>query len=168
MKIDTKARVAIAAILDVAIHGTNQPVRLADICKRQRVSQSYLEHLFKKLRDSGIVASFHGPGGGYRLIGRLINISVADIVSAVDSETDNRGPQGGIDRRSGSHDRVTDGLWCRVDDHLRDYLSSVTLQSVLASVTEAANLRERSAVVATVPHVERAQPRHEDRPAATA
>jgi Rrf2 family iron-sulfur cluster assembly transcriptional regulator len=168
MKIDTKARVAIAAILDVAVHGTSQPVRLADICKRQRVSQSYLEHLFKKLRDSGVVASFHGPGGGYRLSRRLGSISVADIVGAVDSETCNGGPYGGVDRRSGTQSRVTDGLWCRVDDHLRDYLRSVTLESVLANISDAADLRQRSAVVAAVPYVERAQPRHEDRPAATA
>jgi Rrf2 family iron-sulfur cluster assembly transcriptional regulator len=168
MKIDTKARAAIAAILDVAIHGTSQPVRLADICKRQRVSQSHLEHLFKKLRDDGVVASFRGPGGGYRLNRRLASISVADIVSAVDSETCNRGPYGGIDRGSGAQHSVSDGLWWRVDDHLRDYLRSVTLESVLANVTEAADVRERSAVVATVPYVERAQPRHEDRPAAIA
>jgi Rrf2 family iron-sulfur cluster assembly transcriptional regulator len=168
MKIDTKARLAIAAILDIAIHGTNQPVRMADICQRQRISQSYLEHLLKNLLQHGFVASFRGPGGGYRLARRLATISVADIIGAVDGEASSRGPYVRIDRGPGTVAEVTDGLWGRVDDHLHEYLRSVTLESVLADSMEAENSHERTAVVATVPYIERAPLRHEDRPAPAA
>jgi Rrf2 family iron-sulfur cluster assembly transcriptional regulator len=148
------------------MHGTSQAVRLADVGKRQRISQSYLEHLLKKLLQHGFIASFRGPGGGYRLARRLATISVADIIGAVDGETVISPVHEQIDRSSGAVAGVADGLWCRVDDHLLDYLRSVTLESVLANAIDAENLRERSTVVATVPHVERPPLRHEYQPAA--
>jgi Rrf2 family iron-sulfur cluster assembly transcriptional regulator len=163
MKIDTNARWAIAAILDIAIHETGHPVRLADISRRQRVSQSHLEHLFRRLRESGFVASTRGPGGGYRLIRRLATISVAEVIASVDTHAIGSDPCHGAD----DHGSVTDGLWCGLDDHLRNYLRTVNLASVLANTTEAEDLSERLAVVATVPYVERVSVRHEDRPAAT-
>jgi Rrf2 family iron-sulfur cluster assembly transcriptional regulator len=168
MKIDTKARWAIAAILDIAIHGTDRPVRLADISRRQRVSQSYLERLFKSLRESGFVASVRGPGGGYRLIRRLATMSVADVIASVDSHAFGLDPCPDTDRCANDHGNVTDGLWCGLDDHLRNYLRTVNLASVLASAAVAEDRSERLAVVATVPYVERASARHEDRPSATA
>jgi Rrf2 family transcriptional regulator, iron-sulfur cluster assembly transcription factor len=167
MKIDTKARWAIAAILDIAIHGTDHPVRLADISMRQRVSQSYLEHLFRSLRQSGFVASVRGPGGGYRLNRRLATLSVADVIASVDSQASGSDSWHDTDRRADDHGNVTDGLWRRLDDHLRTYLRTVNMASVLAGATEAADLRERVAVVATIPYVEMAAIRHEDRSAAT-
>jgi Rrf2 family iron-sulfur cluster assembly transcriptional regulator len=161
MKISTKARVAIAAILDIAVHGKNGPVSLADIGRRQRVSKSYLEYLFKILRQHGIVAGLRGPGGGYLLQRRLAEITVADIIAMVDGETfDRAAPQHG-GQASDDPTKVTDDLWRRVDEQLRKYLCSLTLESALATATEAENLRERLAVVATVPHIEVAQPRHE-------
>jgi len=165
MRIDTKARLAIAAILDIAIHGTNQPVRLADISKRQRVSQSYLEHLFRRLRESGFVSSVRGPGGGYWLNRRLAAISVADVVASVDSHAFGPDPCLGNDCRPEHTGNVTDGLWSGLDDHLRDHLRSMTLESVLANATEAADIRDQAAIVATNPYVERVPLRHEDRPA---
>lgn len=132
MRIDTKGRVAIDAILDIAMNGNNDPVCLADIGKRQRVSVSYLEHLFKKLRQSGFVSSYRGPGGGYRLKRSLATISVADVITAVDSDAlaDESIKNGG--RWPVARGGVTDGLWRRVDDQLRDYLRSMTLDTVLA------------------------------------
>ena len=168
MKIDTKARWAIAAILDIAIQGSDQPVRLADISRRQRVSQSYLEHLFKSLRESGFVTGVRGPGGGYRLIRRLATISVADVIASVDSHAFGPDPCHDTDRCADDHGNATDRLWCRLDDHLRNYLHTVNLASVLVSATEAADLSERLDVVVTVPYVEMAHPRHEERPVATA
>jgi Rrf2 family iron-sulfur cluster assembly transcriptional regulator len=165
MKIDTKARSAIAAILDIAVHGTDEPVRLADIGKRQCVSQSYLEHLFRRLRESGFVSSVRGPGGGYRLKRRLATISVADVIAAVDSHAFGSDPCLVNDRCTGDTANVTDRLWSDLDDHLRDYLRSMTLESVLANATETADPHGRAALVATIPYVDRVPLRHEDRPA---
>jgi Rrf2 family iron-sulfur cluster assembly transcriptional regulator len=156
MKMDTKSRVAIAAILDVAVHGANKPVSLAGISERQRVSLSYLEQLFQKLRQKGFVASHRGPGGGYRLNRHLATISVADIINAVDREPFDCGPCSGTG--------VTDGLWYRVNDHLRDYLRSVTLESVLADARKAQHSPETS--VAPARYVERTTLRHEEQPEA--
>jgi Rrf2 family transcriptional regulator, iron-sulfur cluster assembly transcription factor len=132
MRIDTKGRVAVDAILDIAMHGNDDPVCLADIGKRQRVSVSYLEHLFKKLRRSGFVSSYRGPGGGYRLKRSLASISVADVIGAVDSDAFEDESAKGGGRWPASRGGVTDGLWRRVDDQLRDYLRSMTLDAVLA------------------------------------
>jgi Rrf2 family transcriptional regulator, iron-sulfur cluster assembly transcription factor len=167
LKIDTKARWAIAAILDIAIHENGYPVCLADISKRQRVSQSHLEHLFRRLRESGFVASTRGPGGGYRLIRRLATISVADVITSVDSHAFGSDPCHDTERCADDHGNAADALWCGLDDHLRNYLRTANLASVLANATEAVDLNERLAVVATIPCVEMALARHEDRPAAT-
>jgi Rrf2 family iron-sulfur cluster assembly transcriptional regulator len=162
MKIITQSRLAIAAILDVAVHGTNKPVSLAGISKRQRVSLSYLEQLFKKLREKEFVASRRGPGGGYRLKRHLATISVADIINAVDSETFEHSSGNGTGRRHETQAGVTDGLWCRVNDHLYDYLRSVTLESVLADGRKAAGLRETSPDRAPMSRGNRVPPKHEE------
>jgi Rrf2 family iron-sulfur cluster assembly transcriptional regulator len=151
MKIDTSARWAIAAILDIAIHGTDRPVRLADISRRQSVSKSYLEHQFRNLRKDGFVVAVRGPGGGYRLNRGLATIAVADIIASVDSQALNPDPCQAAGSRSQDQNNVVDGLWCGLDDHLRTYLRSVSLASVLANAMDAEDLLERHVVVATVP-----------------
>ncbi len=135
MKMNTKSRVAIAAILDIAVHGTSRPVCIADISERQHVSVSYLEQLFQKLRQSSFVASFRGPGGGYRLSRSLASISVADVIGVVDGESFGRNPCAGTDRCDDAHACVTNGLWCRVNSQLHDYLRSISLASVLADAS---------------------------------
>ena len=167
MKISTKARVAIAAILDIAIYGKNGPVNLTDIAARQRVSKSYLEYLFKRLREGGVVAGRRGPGGGYLLQRRLSDITVAEIIAMVDEEMFEREVRWNGERGTVDQAKVTDDLWCRVDEQLRHYLCSLTLESALAAATEAERLRERLSVVATVPGIETAQLRH-DNPSAPA
>lgn len=154
MRIDTKGRVAIDAILDIAMHGNNDPVCLADIGKRQRVSVSYLEHLFKRLRQSGFVSSYRGPGGGYRLKRSLATISVADVIYAVNSEAFDAESNRSGGRWPTSRGGATDGLWRRVDDQLRDYLRAMTLDTVLAGAKEPAETE--AATLSTV--VERDQP----------
>lgn len=150
MKIDTRARVAIAAMLDVAIHGTHHPVRLADISKRQKVSQSYLEHLFRKLVRGGFLGSVRGPGGGYQLNKRLAAVSVADIVGAVDADAI-VGPQwrGTASGNRSTVDAIAVELWSGLDDYLHDYLRSVSLKSILASATGGAERHKREAVALT-------------------
>lgn len=162
MRIDTKGRVAIAAMLDIAVHGMNQPVPLADIGKRQGVSVSYLEHLFKRLRQNGFVASFRGPGGGYQLNRQLATVSVADVISAVDSESFEA-----LAPAPATLESATDILWCKVDDELRTYLRSVTLESVLADANKALELRKAAAAEATASYPERIPPWLEQRPRAT-
>ena len=135
MKISTKARVAIAAILDIAVHGKNGPVSLADIGRRQRASKSYLEYLFKILRQHGIVAGLRGPGGGYLLQRRLSEITVADIIAMVDRETFDRAAPQHSGAAPDVPTKVTDDLWRRVDEQLRHYLCSLTLESALATAT---------------------------------
>jgi Rrf2 family iron-sulfur cluster assembly transcriptional regulator len=167
MKIDTKGRTAIAAMLDIAVHGTDSPVRLADIGKRQHISLSYLEQLFRKLRENGFVASYRGPGGGYRLNRRLGTISVAEIIGAVDSEAFAPDQSACADHASGTPRSATDTLWARVDDHLRDYLRSLTLESVLADARDAGDLAETAAAAPTMPsRTDADPPPHEIRPAA--
>ena len=138
MKMHTKGRKAIAAILDVAVHGTRSPVRIAEISERQRVSVSYLEQLFQKLRQKGFVVSYRGPGGGYQMARRLSAISVADVINAVDGETAERNPCNGSEICPKPQACVSHGLWCRVNGHLHDYLRSVTLESILADAGSAA------------------------------
>ena len=150
MRITTKGRVAITAILDIATHGRSEPVPLADIGARQRVSVSYLEHLFKRLREHGFVTSFRGPGGGYRLARDLSTLSVAEVIGAVDCES--------FDAEDGGQtpQSPTDALWRRMDDQLRDFLRTVTLGSVLAE-TKLAD-ESRNAVAAPIPATRAATP----------
>src|ERR1017187_4502249 len=149
MQINTRSRAAIAAIMDVAVHGMNKPVALADISKRQGVSLSYLEQLFQKLRRNGFVASYRGPGGGYQLKQRLATISVADIINTVDRETFDPSTSKGTGRGQRIQDCVTNGLWCRISDHLYAYLRSVSLESLLATSMKAAESHKMAAALAT-------------------
>jgi Rrf2 family iron-sulfur cluster assembly transcriptional regulator len=161
MRIDTKGRVAIAALLDIALHGMNEPVPLAEIGKRQGVSVSYLEHLFKRLRQNGFVASFRGPGGGYQLKRQLAAVSVADVICAVDSESFEAIPSAPSIVES-----ATDVLWRKVDDELRNYLRSVTLDAVLADARKTLELRKEAAE-ATATYLELAPLWLENRPRVT-
>ncbi|MGE5466508.1 MAG: Rrf2 family transcriptional regulator [Ignavibacteria bacterium] len=131
MKLNTKSRMAIAAILDVAVHGTEKPVALAGVSERQDISLSYLEQLFRMLREQGFVASARGPGGGYRLNKRLSAISVADIVEAVDKKSDNTAGCQISENCRGENSCHAHKLWNRVDEHLQEYLRTVTLESIL-------------------------------------
>ena len=88
MKLTSKGRYAVTAMLDVAIHAISSPVPLADISERQGISLSYLEQLFSRLRKCGLVTSIRGPGGGYRLGKCSTQIAVADVISAVNESVD--------------------------------------------------------------------------------
>ena len=150
MRIDTKARVAICAILDIAIHGASRPVRLADISARQGVSQSYLEQLFRSLVHGGFLASTRGPGGGYQLGRRLAAVSVADIIDAVDAAGHGEDALRIADKHVEDESVITAELWSGLDDYLHDYLRTVSLESVLAGAVEATDWRERESVVVMV------------------
>jgi len=130
MRLTTKGRFAVTAMIDVAMHGSTGPVTLAAVSGRQRISLSYLEQLFGKLRRSGLVESVRGPGGGYNLAKPQDQVSVADIIVAVDEPIDATQCKGlencHDDRRCMTHD-----LWTSLNEHIFSFLSGVTLAQLV-------------------------------------
>ena len=130
MRLTTKGRYAVTAMLDLAIHAKQGPVSLNDISGRQGISLSYLEQLFAKLRRSGLVASVRGPGGGYRLSRGSEEIHVAEIVDAVNESMDATRCNRRGDCQDG-HPCLTHHLWLDLSDQIHDFLSGITLDSLI-------------------------------------
>jgi Rrf2 family iron-sulfur cluster assembly transcriptional regulator len=132
MRVNTKGRFAVVAMLDLALHCGSRPVTLIAISSRQGISLSYLEQLFSKLRRHHIVESLRGPGGGYRLCRLLEEISVADIVAAVDDalfESD-LAVMSEASRESAS--RIdTEPLWASLSSKVTEYLASISLRALV-------------------------------------
>lgn len=131
MKLTTKGRYAVTAMLDLALHGTNQPVSLAEISERQNISLSYLEQLFAKLRKAGLVVSMRGPGGGYQLNGAPSAIAIADIISAVDEHVDAT-RCGGLGDCQDNKRCLTHDLWMDLSNQIRVFLAEITLADMTA------------------------------------
>lgn len=132
MRLTTKGRFAVTAMIDLAMCGGKTPVTLAAISERQKISLSYLEQLFGKLRRSKIVGSVRGPGGGYYMARPGNKISVADIVVAVDEPLDATKCGG----KGNCHDEqqcITHELWMGLNDNIMGYLKGVTLQQLVDS-----------------------------------
>ena len=131
MRLTTKGRFAVTAMVDLAMRQTRGPVTLAAISERQHISLSYLEQLFGKLRRHGLVTSVRGPGGGYNLARPAAELSVAEIVKAVDEPLDATQCGGKEnchdDRRCMTHD-----LWATLNEKMHEYLSSVSLGDLVA------------------------------------
>lgn len=131
MRLTTKGRFAVTAMVDLAMRQARGPVTLAAISERQRISLSYLEQLFGKLRRHKLVSSVRGPGGGYNLAQPVQDVSVADIICAVDEPLDATqcgGKENCLDdKRCMTHD-----LWATLNAKMYDYLSSVTLADLVA------------------------------------
>lgn len=130
MRLTTKGRYAVTAMLDLALHTDNGPVSLSDISNRQSISLSYLEQLFAKLRKKELVTSVRGPGGGYRLSCDRSEIYVAQIVDAVNESVDATGCQGKSDCQGG-HTCLTHHLWCDLSDQIHDFLSQISLEKLV-------------------------------------
>lgn len=126
MKLSTKGRYAVTAMMDLAIHDQKGPVTLADISKCQGISLSYLEQLFSKLRKEGLVDGVRGPGGGYRLGKTANQISIADIISAVDETIDSTNCKGNENCNKGER-CITHSLWVDLSQRLYDFLDEITL-----------------------------------------
>jgi len=130
MKLTTRGRHAVTATLDLAIHGSDKPISLADISGRQEISLSYLEQLFAKLRRGDLVSSVRGPGGGYRLSREGSNIFVAEIIDAVDESVDvtNCGGKGNC-----HHGEVclTHHLWQDLSYQIHEFLSQISLADLV-------------------------------------
>jgi Rrf2 family iron-sulfur cluster assembly transcriptional regulator len=131
MKLTTKGRYAVTAMLDLALHQGQGPVALTDIAGRQGISLSYLEQLFAKLRKQGLVASARGPGGGYRLNAGADAISIADVVSAVDEKVDAT-RCGGKRNCQGNQRCLTHDLWNDLSGKIYQFLSGITLAQLVA------------------------------------
>jgi len=135
MKLSTKGRYAVMAMLDIALNNKHQkPVKLTDISKRQGISLSYLEQLFTKLRKNGLVNSTRGPNGGYSLNRPTSKITIADIITAVDECIDATRCKG----EKNCHDTqacVTHQLWTDLSDQICDFLNGITLAQIIKKNT---------------------------------
>lgn len=131
MRLTTKGRFAVTAMIDLALNNGDGPVTLAEISERQKISLSYLEQLFGKLRRQALVSSVRGPGGGYNLAKALETVSVADIILAVDEPIDATQCAGKENCRDEGK-CITHDLWMSLNDHIFDYLRSVTLAQLVA------------------------------------
>jgi Rrf2 family iron-sulfur cluster assembly transcriptional regulator len=130
MRLTTKGRFAVTAMMDLAMRNGNGPVTLADISERQQISLSYLEQLFGKLRRYGLVSSVRGPGGGYRIARALPQITVADVILAVDEPIDATRCHG-MQNCKDDQKCLTHDLWEHLNKVIFDYLHSVTLAQLV-------------------------------------
>lgn len=130
MRLSTKGRYAVTAMMDLAIHAPEGPVTLADISNGQSISLSYLEQLFAKLRKENLVEGVRGPGGGYRLARPADEITIAAIIAAVDEKVDSTcsgATDCGEDRACLTHE-----LWCGLSKRIYSFLDGITLESFLS------------------------------------
>ena len=130
MKLTSKGRYAVTAMLDVTIHAVAGPVSLADISERQGISLSYLEQLFSRLRKEGLVTSVRGPGGGYRLGRCSAQIAVADIICAVNESVDATKCSGKGNCQDGEQ-CLTHSLWEGLSQRIEEFLQNITLSELV-------------------------------------
>lgn len=130
MRLTTKGRYAVTAMLDLALHANEGPVSLADISKRQEISLSYLEQLFAKLRQNALVKSVRGPGGGYRLNRNAGEVFVAEIIDAVNESIDATSCGGQGDCQQGEV-CLTHHLWTDLSQQIHKFLSDISLASLV-------------------------------------
>lgn len=155
MRLTTKGRYAVTAMLDLAIHYQDGPITLADISGRQGISLSYLEQLFSRLRKHGLVDSARGPGGGYRLSRDAAEICVADVITAVDEKVDAMRCRGEGNCQDGVS-CLTHDLWCDLSDQIHSFLTSINL----GQLVERKGVREvaaRQDAAATIKFAEEAE-----------
>ena len=132
MRLTTKGRFAVTAMVDLAIRGGNGPITLASISERQKISLSYLEQLFGKLRKHEVVASVRGPGGGYCLARPANKISISDIIVAVDESLD-ASQCHGLGNCHEDQQCITHDLWMGLNGTISSYLKRVNLQQLITN-----------------------------------
>ena len=131
MRLTTKGRYAVTAMLDLSIHADEKPVSLAEISQRQSISLSYLEQLFARLRQSDLVSSVRGPGGGYRLGRDSDTIFIAQIIDAVNESVDTTNCQGKGDCQGGEI-CLTHALWDELSGEIHRFLNGISLAQLMA------------------------------------
>ncbi len=130
MRLTTKGRYAVTAMLDLALHSRKKPVTLTDIATRQTISLSYLEQLFSRLRRAGLVIGVRGPGGGYKLSREADTVSIAEIIMAVDEQVDLTN----CEKQSNCHNGqpcLTHDLWMGLSETVSNYLEGISLGQLL-------------------------------------
>lgn len=130
MRLTTKGRYAVTAMLDLALHKGEGPISLADISERQGISLSYLEQLFSKLRRAKLVCSVRGPGGGYQLDRQPDDISVAQVVDAVNESVDATGCKN-TGSCQGGEICLTHHLWCDLSEQIHSFLNDISLEQLV-------------------------------------
>ena len=130
MKLTTRGRYAVTAMLDLAIYGNNNPVSLVDIAERQQISRAYLEQLFAKLKKSGLVQSTRGPGGGYSICASAREVTISAVIDAVD-ESVNVTSCGGMKNCQNRGRCMTHDLWASLSEHIDEFLRNVSLDDLL-------------------------------------
>lgn len=133
MRLSTKSRFAVTAMIDVALRESAGPIPLSDIAQRHQISLSYLEQVFSKLRQHGLVQSTRGPGGGYALGQRAERITVADIIGAVEDEAQHTDSGTPHPRKTPAPDQsreMTQDLWDALNSKMVDFMQSITLRSL--------------------------------------
>ena len=150
MRLTTKGRYAVTAMLDLALHKNQGPVSLSDISSRQAISLSYLEQLFSKLRRSELVSSVRGPGGGYELKRGSDEIFIAQIIDAVDESVDTTKCQGAGDCQGGET-CLTHYLWEDLSEQIHTFLESISLADLVAKndVKKIADNQDRRQIIVT-------------------
>ena len=144
MRLTTKGRYAVTSMLDLALHREHGPIPLAGISTRQDISLSYLEQLFAQLRRQGLVKSVRGPGGGYYWGKALDVISVADVIEAVNEDTDATRCRGKGSCQKGAT-CLTHHLWTGLSDQIREFLRSITLADLVVrdEIREIASVQDK-------------------------
>jgi len=130
MRLTTKGRYAVTAMLDLSLNYGLGSITLADISDRQGISLTYLEQLFAKLRKKGLVSSTRGPGGGYRLSRSADEITVLDVIASVDEKVDSTACEGKGDCNNGD-ECLSHELWQSLSEQIQSYLSNITLGQVV-------------------------------------
>jgi len=143
VRLTTKGRYAVTAMLDLALHQGQGPITLSDIAQRQGISLSYLEQLFSRLRRESLVKSVRGPGGGYSLARNADEIFIAQVIGAVDENVDTT-RCGGANNCHDNQRCLTHDLWVDLSGRIYDYLSRISLQELVnrAGVQEVAQRQE--------------------------
>ena len=131
MLLSTKGDYGVRAMIDLAKHSGEGPVQRADIARRRQIPESYLDHLLGQLRRAGFIRSVRGPGGGYQLAKKTDEVSVADIIRAVDEPIDAT-QCGGRENCKDERKCLTHDLWASLNDRIFDYLNSVSLAQLVA------------------------------------
>lgn len=134
MKLSTKGRYAVMAMVDIAAYGRGRPTALAQVAERQDISLSYLEQLFAKLRRAGLVRSARGPGGGYLLARKADEIAIDEIVRAVDEplHATRCTPGQAFGCHGGGARCLTHDLWAGLGEQIQGYLAGVTIEDVIS------------------------------------
>jgi Rrf2 family iron-sulfur cluster assembly transcriptional regulator len=143
VRLTTKGRYAVTAMIDLAYHSQKNPVTLTAIANRQTISLSYLEQLFASLRRARLVKGMRGPGGGYQLSRQAADITIADIITAVDETIDST-RCGGQSNCQGHQPCLTHELWTDLSEQIKAYLDSITLAEMITKrhVREVANRQD--------------------------